>query len=492
MSDEWSFDAADTMFKIIAGDNSKIRFPDFESYFKRLEGQKHRPRTRTDRMQNRIFIIGPGFGAKLNPNQTKILEHAEFEIKFIYDIPNPETPDFPVAKYLMQIKEEIDAFSPDVVIGASKGGIYLVGLWQMGYWLGPTVMINAHPAARRLPKDVQVVVCHGSNDEVYPTPRNQLEDLIQTAAPNKGFLYYTANSGQLASGHYGRYGDQHNMASLVSFECLPRLVDCALSPDGPELHMIRTWKERLTEERQDAENKLGYRPDQLLRQARTDPTQRRPSIERESRVLYDVKQGSDEWKWVEACFKAHPKEQPVYLLQPSETWDRKRIVRLERIENRKQLMGSAKPHYDLLKKSVQEQDLEFEPGVHTTWAFHGASPDAIESIITNPVAGFQPLASGTRGAALWGSGVYFARDAKYVENGGFCGKPNPQDGTQLMLMCLLTIGMPCLGSPEQKGVLPFRQKPHRYHSTVDSLAAPEIYIMQHPGAAYPAYLITFK
>jgi len=134
--------------------------------------------------------------------------------------------------------------------------------------------------------------------------------------------------------------------------------------------------------------------------------------------------------------------------------------------------------------------VDFEPGTHTVWAFHGsADRQAIESIVTNPVAGFQPLASGTRGASLWGLGTYFARDASYVAHGGFCGPPT-NDGRQ-MLMCLVATGMPCLGDPYHKGVLPFRVRPHRYNSSVDSLSSPEIYIIQHPGAAIPAYLITF-
>lgn len=53
-------------------------------------------------------------------------------------------------------------------------------------------------------------------------------------------------------------------------------------------------------------------------------------------------------------------------------------------------------------------------------------------------------------------------------------------------------GLPCLGDPAHRGVLPFRNKPHRYHSSVDSLSSPEIFITQHAGAALPAYLITFS
>merc|ERR1712110_1267472 len=99
----------------------------------------------------------------------------------------------------------------------------------------------------------------------------------------------------------------------------------------------------------------------------------------------------------------------------------------------------------------------------------------------NPVSGFQPLAAGTRNATLWGSGTYFARDAQYVAGSRFCDPP-AADGTRQMLMCLLMTGMPCLGDPEHKGVLPFRQKPHRYNCAVDSLSSPEIYIIQNPGA----------
>merc|ERR1712139_715054 len=113
----------------------------------------------------------------------------------------------------------------------------------------------------------------------------------------------------------------------------------------------------------------------------------------------------------------------------------------------------------------------------------------MESICTNTVAGFQPLAAGSRGSSLWGSGAYFARDAQYVANGGFC--PRAPDGSLQMLMCLLVIGMPCLGDPKHKGILPYRVKPHCYNSTCDDLSSPEIFIMQHPASAYPGYLLTF-
>merc|ERR1711976_600494 len=186
-------------------------------------------------------------------------------------------------------------------------------------------------------------------------------------------------------------------------------------------------------------------------------------------------------------FTVAPKEPAAYGGASPVAWAQTRILRIERVENGLQLDGSARPYFDSLASSLREQEVCFEPGVHTRWVFHGT--DAIESIVSNPISGFQPLASGTKGAALWGSGTYFARDAKYVADGGFS-KPRA-DGTRQILLCLLSTGMPCLGDPEHHGVLPVRQGVHRFDSCVDSMSSPEIFITQHPGAAYPAYVITF-
>lgn len=190
---------------------------------------------------------------------------------------------------------------------------------------------------------------------------------------------------------------------------------------------------------------------------------------------------------VTTVFHSPPREPAIYGMQ-NPAWERATILNVQRVENGLQEDGSARPYYAALRKSIEDQGIAFEPGVHTRWAFHGT--DAIDSIINNPLSGFQPLASGSRLGSLWGLGSYFARDAKYVLDGNFC--QAAIDGTRQVLMCLVMTGIPCLGSPEQKGVLPFRQKPHRYNSSVDSLSSPEIFIVQHPSAAYPAYLITFK
>jgi poly [ADP-ribose] polymerase 10/14/15 len=169
-------------------------------------------------------------------------------------------------------------------------------------------------------------------------------------------------------------------------------------------------------------------------------------------------------------------------------WANTEILKIERVENGPQMSGSAQPYYESLRKCIEDQGLAFEPGVHTRWAFHGTA--AVDSIISNPISGFQPLTSGARVGTVWGAGTYFARDAKYVLDAGFV-QPEA-DGSRRMLVCLLLTGMSCIGDPQHTGVLPHRQKPHHYNSSVDSLNSPEVFIMQHPSSAYPAYVITFK
>lgn len=432
------------------------------------------------RSDQRILIIGPGFGVELNPRQAEMVTQAGFQLHWVRDIPNPEKPGFPVADYLPVLQSAIEDFQPHLIACASKGGHYMIALWQTGLWNGPSLMINAHPSLKELPKDVPIVVAQGSNDELYSRSRADLESLIATGSRNKCFLYFTGNSGRSAAG-FARVGDRHNMESLLQYDCLPRLMDAALCGMSPEMHVLCSWCEQLPQERLDAERWLSYCPDELQRLwASTN----HKGLDEEN--LFEVPSDSLEYKMVATMFHSAPREPAAYGT-PSAEWDQVRIVNIERVENGWQEEGSARPYYTALRKSIEEQGVAFEPGVHTRWVFHGT--DAIESIICNPLAGFQPLASGSRLGSVWGSGTYFARDAKYVFDGHFC-QPSP-DGTGRMLMCLAMTGIPCLGDPEQKGVLPFRQKPHRYNSAVDSLSSPEIFIVQHPSAAYPAYLITF-
>uniref|UniRef100_A0A7S2QAL2 EF-hand domain-containing protein n=1 Tax=Zooxanthella nutricula TaxID=1333877 RepID=A0A7S2QAL2_9DINO len=484
MDAEDLFDEVREVFDDIAGGKKRFDYADFDAFFRPLHAADPCVgRALMDRSSARVFIIGPGFGRQLNPRQGQVIEEAGFHVHWCWEgLPNPETPTFDARPYLEQIRFEIQQFQPHVVAAASKGGAFVAALWKHRLWRGPTLLINAHPSVRRIPKDMPVVLCHGANDEVYSTPRWQLRELISTGSPNRCFLFYTANSGVLPTGQRSRRGDQHNMQSLLTHDCLPRLLDATLSHEGPELHMVRSWRDRLAECRLAAEAWLGYTPAAVRRLWATRG--------RDERKLQEVPIGSEEFAHVVRAFKARPKEPSAYALSPPESWERVRVLRVDRVENAPLHEDCATPYYNSLRRAIEDQGLCFEPGVHTTWAFHGADAEAIDSIVSSPVAGFQPLTSGSRAASLWGSGTYFARDAKYVADGGFCGQP-AADGTLRMLMCLLMSGMPCVGDQEQKGVLPFRCKPHRYNCTVDCLSSPEIYITQHAGAAHAAYLVTF-
>eukprot|EP00403_Amphidinium_massartii_P013599 CAMPEP_0178425042 /NCGR_PEP_ID=MMETSP0689_2-20121128/28520_1 /TAXON_ID=160604 /ORGANISM="Amphidinium massartii, Strain CS-259" /LENGTH=829 /DNA_ID=CAMNT_0020046695 /DNA_START=39 /DNA_END=2528 /DNA_ORIENTATION=- len=432
-----------------------------------------------DRGQTRVLIIGPGFGRELNPRQGALVEQAGYQIGWVLTVPNPETPGFQMPQHLPTIQNAIREFQPHVVACASKGGAYMLALWQYGMWTGPTLMLNRFPGLAALPPNTTVVFAHGSNDNVWAAKREDLEALARTSSPNRSLLYYTCNSGPL-HGSYTRYGDAHNMDSLLQYDCLPRLIDAAVSPEGPEMHLMRSWTGMLAEVRLDAEEFLGYDPRRLQRHWTGTSADTGPQ-------LVPVPVQSKEFEKVFSIFRSLPTVARAYPDVTPGLWENRRVRLIERVENASQLEGSVIPYFDTMQRALTSQGLEFEPGIHTRWAFHGSN--AVESIIMNPVIGFQPLTSGGRSTALWGPGTYFARDARYAHDGGFC--PVAPDGSLKVLLCLVTTGMTCLGDPQHNGVLPIRQGHHRYNSSVDSLSNPEIYITQLPGAAYPAYVITF-
>lgn len=480
------FDAVDDVFEKIALGKKRVDITDFVKY---VSAEKNvvarvpalvRPRCDVHRHACRALLIAPGFGQQLNPRQCRLVEQSGFKVEWI-NLPNPETPGFALGQHLGTLKSAIDRFQPNLVAGASKGGHYITALWNTGLWRGPTLLLNAHPGLRELPKNVAVVVAHGLNDDLYPRTRTDLENLISTGTPNMCFLYTTCDSGKVGA-VCTRQGDGHNMETLLHQDCLPRLMDATLSL-VPEMYMMWTWREKLAQQRIQAEQWLGYSPEALRRFWVS--THHRGL---DSQKTYDVPYGCEEFQKVAAIFRTFPREEAFYRGVTDATWQHTGVVRIERIENGLQEGGSAQPYYESLQKSVEEQGISFEPGLHTRWAFHGTS--AIDSIVNNPMAGFQPLLSGTRLGSVWGYGTYFARDAKYVVDSNLC--TVAADGSRKLLMCLLMTGMSCLGAPEHNGVLPFRQKPHRYNSSVDSLSSPEIFVMQHPGSAHPAYIVTFR
>jgi len=370
---------------------------------------------------------------------------------------------------------------------ASKGGIFMQALWDNGIWHGPSLVINAHPQLK-IPADVPVVLCHGSNDPVYKRTRLELEHLLLTGTKNMCFLYYTANSGVHQSGGYTRIGDEHVMESLLMHDCLPRLIDASMSK-FPETTFAKGWKLQLPPDWAKASKWLGLSPEELKERWTDDPPE--DQIYGGVPVL-DVDPNSEEFHMVAALFRSTPLDEPNHKYPDTARtgrWDQTPILRIQRVQNSAQIEGGFSPYYEQVKIAIgQVQGLDFEKGIHTRWVFHGTA--AIEDIALNPIAGFLPTASGARGGTLWGAGTYFARDAKYVARAGFAVNM-PNGRSRRMFMCLFVCGVPCLGDPDNRGILPLRQDQCHYNSCIDSLNNPEIWVGQLSRAAYPAYVITF-
>ena len=471
LEDERSYDAVCSLFDHMAAGRQCVQWQDFKTFCLHTRFQKawdsspsgpsttcssplspSSPESSDERSSSKVLIIAPGFGRERHPQQAALLANAGFQMHWCRDL--PEYADegarlsyHAVAPYLNKIRDEIVNVQPRVVIAASQGGAYLVGLWQLGYWNGPSVMLNAHPSLpMRLPAAASIVLAHGSNDEAYLWNRGDLEELMTTGPANRCLLYYTANSGYLASGSLTRLGDRHVMGSILQNNTLPRLVDAALSPMGPELHLIESWRNQLSESRLEAQHWLGYSLERL-RRLWASPGR----LGRETSALFPVSPKSEEFRRVQAIFRGAPVEPPAYMLSSQASWERLPIHRIERVENGGQMECSTIPYRDGLRNSLREQGVDFDPSIHACWAFHGADQESLLSIIRDPVSGFQPLISGSRNSPVWGSGTYFARDAKYVADGQFC--PRQRDGSRCMLLCLVMLGMPCLGDPNQKELL---------------------------------------
>lgn len=111
--------------------------------------------------------------------------------------------------------------------------------------------------------------------------------------------------------------------------------------------------------------------------------------------------------------------------------------------------------------ALEDQGVTFRPGVHMRWGFHASSPEAVASIVNDPLHGFTVTLAGETGS-LWGSGIYFARDASYSHH--FAAKAftlsatdaatgKVVKGAHQMLLCLVSMGMACLGGENVKVVL---------------------------------------
>ncbi|XRB10033.1 poly [ADP-ribose] polymerase [Pycnococcus provasolii] len=434
-----------------------------------------------------VIVAGMGLIADGTDGQYAQLQRAGFKlVECGFD--NLEQIDFDMNKSIQSVEEVIRDKNPNVIICASKGGAYMLELWKRGCTI-PSVMINVHPKCDVLPKDVSVVLVHGSNDETFWRSRDNLENLVRSASRNMCLLYYSGDSGTLRDGSgKTRYGDAHNRSetmqkfettySLLTYDCLPRLVHAACT-GNPEFEFAKSWERFLSAERCQAERNLGFTP--VQHKNKFWETARSPSR------LNEVAMDSNEYAWVRNIFLAKPTARPFYSSFVYESWESREIIKVERIQNNAQY-DNASTHHSNVRKAIQDQDMAFTGGVHARWLFHGTpSEEALESIINNPVTGFRVTASGSTAGTLWGPYIYFARDAQYSLP--YSCKAN--DGSYKMMLCLVELGMTCLGDADSK-LLPTRRDHHRYDSAVDSLSNPEIFCATTDAQIYPAYVITFK
>jgi poly [ADP-ribose] polymerase 7/11/12/13 len=120
--------------------------------------------------------------------------------------------------------------------------------------------------------------------------------------------------------------------------------------------------------------------------------------------------------------------------------------------------------------------------------FHGT--EAVEAIINSTDGhGFLPLLSGTSTGAIHGDGTYFARDARYSNNGYARSLPT---GQKQLIVAEVLVGKWTKGHKgmKKRPLLP-GELYKKYNSLVDHVVNPSIFVVQHSNEAYPAYLLTY-
>jgi hypothetical protein len=202
--------------------------------------------------------------------------------------------------------------------------------------------------------------------------------------------------------------------------------------------------------------------------------------------LFDVDSGSEEFPEVQKQFMATMAGKAT-------------IHRIQRVEN-----GHQYEAFLQQKETITEEIADLaDHGVQCAQQqhcsnvvrllFHGTKKDSSHDIIHGKTAGFEPMASGARTGAIWGHGVYFARDAAYSHD--YC--EELPSGERQMLLNHVLVGLSTQGKADIK-MYPKIQIPcasnqsSRYHSLVDNAQSPTIFVVARSNQAYPAYLITYR
>ncbi|XP_028392679.1 protein mono-ADP-ribosyltransferase PARP15-like [Dendronephthya gigantea] len=157
-----------------------------------------------------------------------------------------------------------------------------------------------------------------------------------------------------------------------------------------------------------------------------------------------------------------------------QTAGNQRIQHIQRVQN-----PSLFKHYLMKKQSLDEKI-----GSNKKFLFHGTRGDKVSEINkTGPNRSYAGNAYG----AVYGRGVYFARDALMSVS---YAQTLASTGQRYMYYTRVAVGQYAVGN--QSMVVPPRKGGNdSYDSVVNNVANPTIFVLFYDNQYYPEYLITF-
>ena len=172
--------------------------------------------------------------------------------------------------------------------------------------------------------------------------------------------------------------------------------------------------------------------------------------------------------------------------------------------------------YDMQRRSLEKKVLarsgrSWNTRTMERWAFHApgerkeaGQAEPWECIIEE---GFQAMLAGSQNGRVYGAGIYFAKHAalanQYAQRaaakmaGGslhIAVGAREQAQTCRMFLTRIVTGMYTVGTPSmiQPPLDPNGAKGEHFHSMVDNVMEPRIFVVNDNTRAYPGYLVTYK
>lgn len=400
---------------------------------------------RLQRKNKRVLIVDPGFGLKANPQQANAIYKAGYARVELCRVTNPEViSGQEVEQQTSILQQRIRDFKPDVIACASKGGRYAIDLWKRGVKV-PTLMINAHPACTILPKDTNIIITHGSNDDIWPRSRRSLQALVRTGSEGSCHLYWGD-------------GDGHNMASLLQNDTILSFID-----------------DLATNNLKTAFNGPGVRsgPGSTVR---------------------DYK-----W-WNIAHFVVVPRTSSEFVeLKTSfcSSVPFAQVSKIERVQHR--LLWS----FYSRRRSVLQMKNGGNANELLLW--HGTRSISPKDLLATSESGLDMRFSSLNG--FYGSGIYFACKSRYPHYGDYVYK-DPQTSVRAIIACKVAVGSaheagtniyretrlpPHVRGAAASGVRydSIKGGPHRPSTAGPGNNDSEMYVVYNNEQVYPAYIVYY-